>query len=352
MRQFFCTTIFTNIFFCTIALSCFELSVAHADDQFEVAKLGDKVEIKLNGKPFTTYQTKLGAKPILWPIIGPTGTEMTRAYPQVADGKEGERKDHVHHRSFWFTHGDVNGISFWHENDKHGTTVHREFKQISGGKKAIISTVNDWVGPDKKKHCEDHRTYTFWTAKDKRYVDVAIKVVAAYGDVTFGDTKEGCFGVRTAGTMKVDAKQGGKIVSSNGLTDGEAWGKPASWVDYHGPVDGEKVGIAILNHPKSYGYPSHWHVRTYGLFAANPFGLNMFKTGKNGTLKLKKGDSFSLYYRVIFHKGDEKDADISGEFTDYTRLTVASAFKTKVDLRVDDKGKVSIGKKNSRTTRN
>lgn len=288
-----------------------------SEDKFEVAQKEGAVEVKLNGQPFTTYQTKFGAKPILWPIIGPTGSEMTRSYPQTKEGKPDERKDHIHHRSFWFTHGDVNGVSFWHENDKHGTTVHRKFTKVAGGSKAVIGSINDWVGPDGKKHCMDERTFTFSTAKDKRYIDAVITLKAAYGDVTFGDTKEGSFGVRTRGSMKVDSKQGGKIVSSEGKTDAAAWGQPAAWVDYFGPVDGQVVGIAILNHPTSYGFPSHWHVRNYGLFAANPFGLKAFKTGKNGQLVLKKGDSFTLRYRVIFHTGDSEKADIAGEFQKY-----------------------------------
>lgn len=304
-----------------LGFSCFVFGLVSqftfGEDQFEVVKADKSVTVKLNGKLFTTYQTKFGAKPILWPIVGPTGAEMTRSYPQTEEGKPDEKKDHIHHRSFWFTHGDVNGVSFWHENDKHGTIVHREFLEVSGGPKAVISTVNDWVGPDGKKHCEDKRTFTFSTGKDKRYVDVEIVVKAAYGDVVFGDTKEGSFGVRTRGSVKVDAKQGGKIVSSEGKEDAAAWGKPAAWVDYFGPVEGKTVGIAILNHPDSYGFPSHWHVRNYGLFAANPFGLKAFKTGKDGKLVLKKGDSFKLLYRVIFHTGDNETADIKGEFEKY-----------------------------------
>lgn len=305
-------------FACSGLVACLLAATpSFAEDRFEVTQKGDSVEVKLNGKPFTTYETRFGAKPILWPIIGPTGSEMTRSYPQTKEGKSDERKDHIHHRSFWFTHGDVNGISFWHENNNHGRTVHQRFSKVTGGPTATIASVNDWVGPKGKKHCRDERSYVFSTGENRHYVDVVITVTAAYGDVVFGDTKEGCFGVRTRGSMKVDAKQGGKIVSSEGKEDSAAWGKPAAWVDYVGPVDGKTVGIAILNHPTSYGFPSHWHVRNYGLFAANPFGLKAFKTGKDGKLEMKKGDSFTLKYRVIFHEGNHQSADIAGEFQKY-----------------------------------
>ena len=106
------------------------------------------------------------------------------------------------------------------------------------------------------------------------------RLTADADEVTFGDTKEGSFGLRIAESMRVDRKTGGKIITSEGLEDDKAWGKPAAWVDYYGPVQGETLGIAILNHPSSFRYPTHWHVRTYGLFAANPFGGKDFSGGE------------------------------------------------------------------------
>lgn len=130
-------------------------------------------------------------------------------------------------------------------------------------------------------------------------------------------------GVRVAETIKVDAKQGGKIVNSDGLVDQAAWGKRASWVDYYGPVEGQTVGIAMLNHPSSFRYPTYWHVRTYGLFAANPFGLHDF-LGKNakdadGSYTLKAGESLSLRYRLVFHKGSEKEGRIAETWEKYSK---------------------------------
>jgi hypothetical protein len=290
--------------------------------EFTLEKSNDGVTVKLDGKLFTQYLTKSGAKPILWPVVGPYGNEVTRAYPMVADGKPGEKKDHHHHRSFWFTHGDVNGISFWHENAEHGNIVHREFLKVAEGRQAVISTVNDWNGPDGKKICEDIRTFTFGSDGDTRWIDVDIRVVASEGDLKFGDTKEGSFGIRVAGTMKETAGEGGRLVNDKGQTSAAAWGKPAAWVDYHGPVEGNKVGVAILNHPSSFRYPTHWHVRTYGLFAANPFGLHDFSGRKkevDGSHTMKKGESFDLHYRVLIHKGDEKAGKVAEHFERYAK---------------------------------
>ena len=128
-------------------------------------------------------------------------------------------------------------------------------------------------------------------------------------------------GVRVAGTMKVDAKRGGRIVDSEGRTDADAWGKRAAWVDYHGPVDGQTVGVAILNHPGSFRFPTYWHVRTYVLFAANPFGLHDFERGKDidGSHTLSAGDTMTLCYRILLHRGDEKSGKVAEAFAAYAR---------------------------------
>jgi len=280
----------------------------------------DKIDVLIDGKLFTSYLTKSGAKPILFPVVGPTGAEVTRGYP-MRDAAESERSDHVHHRSFWFTHGDVNGVSFWHESGGNGVIEHQEFSKVEAdGKTAVIAAKNNWTGPDGKVHCTDHRTFTFGTWGDGRYVDAEITVTAGKDGVTFGDTKEGSFGVRTAGTMKVDAGKGGKIISSEGLTDKAAWGKPAAWVDYHGPAGGETVGITIMNHPSSFRFPTHWHVRTYGLFAANPFGYSDFKSPLgNGDHEMKAGESFTLRYRVYIHPGDEKEGKVAEAYEAYSK---------------------------------
>jgi len=298
----------------------FIMSVSVQAAQFELEQTDEGVTVKLDGRSLTCYVTKSGNKPILWPIIGPNGNEITRAYP-MRDAGPDERADHQHHRSFWFTHGDVNGISFWHEGKGTGEIVHKCFVKVEGGENAVIVTRNDWNGPDGKEICEDERTLTFGIDGQNVWIDLDVTIKATAGPVTFGDTKEGCGGVRVAGTMKTDAKQGGRIVNCDGHVDREAWGKPAAWCDYHGPVKGHVVGIAIMNHPKSFRFPTYWHVRTYGLFTANPFGLSNFTKAEKGTgsHRLAAGESFTLNYRLLIHKGDEKEGGVAEAFAKYAK---------------------------------
>ena len=131
------------------------------------------------------------------------------------------------------------------KSGKNGTIEHREYVRQEEGSQAVIQTRNDWMSPEGKRVCEDLRAMTFGADHQMRWIDFQVRVTASDGRVVFGDTKEGSFGVRVAGTMSVDRKLGGKIVNSEGQVDADAWGKRAAWVDYTGPVDGEIVGIAI-----------------------------------------------------------------------------------------------------------
>jgi hypothetical protein len=292
------------------------LTPARAEVSLEQDSEG--VTVRVDGQPFTRYLLRSGAKPILWPVVGPSGKSMTRGYP-MQPATADERDDHVHQRSFWFTHGNVNGIDFWGEARGHGTIAHREFVKVQSGPQAVVVARNDWLGPEGNKICEDERTLVFGADRFGRWVDFQVVVTASEGPVTFGDTKEGSFGVRVAGSMDVTAGKGGKIVNSEGQTDLAAWGQRAAWVDYSGPVDGETVGIAILNHPTSFRFPTYWHVRPYGLFAANPFGLRDFKGSDqfDGSHVMNKGESFTLKHRVLFHVGDAHQAAVAEAYAAY-----------------------------------
>jgi hypothetical protein len=301
-----------------LPLVTLSLTAASAAD-IVIDKIDGGVNVKVGDQPFTTYLFQSGVKPILWPVIGPTGKEMTRAWPMRKDNPD-EKTDHVHQRSFWFTHGEVNGIDFWAETaakERQGTIVHRELVKAEGD---TIVTRNEWLGPDGGKILSDLRTLRFGADGDTRWIDFDITLTAEADEVNFGDTKEGSFGLRIAESMRTDRKPGGKIITSEGLEDDKAWGQPASWVDYHGPVGDEHLGIAILNHPQSFRYPTGWHVRTYGLFAANPFGAGDFSGQKVETSHmLKKGEQITLRYRVIFHQGDEKAGKIAEAFAKYAK---------------------------------
>ncbi len=282
-----------------------------------VSKVDNTVAVQIDGKPFTTLHFADGPKPYLYPVIGPTGDPVTRDYPMKET--EGETKDHPHHRSWWFTFGSVNGIDFWAETPTAGRIFQTKIETLeSGPVMGRIRTLNDWVAPTGKVVCTDVREIRVYRISSGRLVDFDVTVRALDEPVTFGDTKEGMMGIRVASSMDVDRGQG-HILNSRGRKDGDAWGRPAEWVDYCGPVNGKTVGIAVMDHPSSFRHPTYWHVRTYGLFAANPFGLKDFPDGegKDGSHTIPKGGELRFRYRVFIHEGAVERSVIDRVFNSY-----------------------------------
>jgi len=249
-------------------------------------------------------------KPYLWPLYAPGGVSVTRDYPMR--NTPGEDTDHPHHRGLWFTHGSVNGIDFWTEGPDKGRTVTRSCELQSGSKTAsTLHCLTDWMGPDGRRVCQDERTYVFWTLMDPRVIDVFITVKATNGPVTFGDTKEGSFALRVPKWMTVTAGTG-HILTSEGKRDGAAWGTQAAWVDYTGRTQTGETGVAMLQYPGTFRYPTYWHARDYGLFSANPFGLRDFTDDKtkDGSYTLPKGANMKYAFRLILHRGGPAEAGV------------------------------------------
>lgn len=310
--------------------ACLINSSAKAAITVDKTPLGGAV-VKVDGQLFAEYVVDQANKPYLWPIIGPTGRQMTRAYPMK--NVEGERQDHPHHRGLNFGHEGIGGFDTWAEtatfaeNPKYaerlkhlGSIKLREFKELKGGDTGVIVALSDYLDINGKKIIEEERRMTFMALPDRRIIDVDIDLIASEGDVRVDDKKDSGLSIRVPHSMCVDAKQGGTIINSEGNRDADAWGKRAKWCDFNGPVEGEHLGIAMLNHPSSFRHPTPWHARTYGLFTANPFGLSQLKLqAESAAFDLKKGDRISLRHRFIFHKGDEKAARIEEAFAEYVK---------------------------------
>lgn len=285
-----------------------------------------RVGIFCGGEPFAFYQTKSTPRPILWPIHGPDGVKLTRSWPIANDESESKR-DHPHHRSLWFSHGEVNGIDFWSEGTGRGNIQHQTFSVLqSEGERATLVSQNHWLDAEGHVVLLESRRMRFYGTLDRRWIDFDFAFKAPGHDVHFGDTKEGSFGLRVAEWMAVETKRGGRIINSEGQTDDQAWGQPADWVDYQAPRGDTTYGIAVLIHPSSHAAPGRWHVRGYGLFAHNPFGVKDFVGDGDhpsaGGYLLQSGEQLRLSYRVVFHRGDELSAAIREIYTSYAESSV------------------------------
>lgn len=291
----------------------------------KITKLDGKLRIEINGQLFTEYHYEGAPHVYYYPLIGPGQLPMTRNYPMK--NVEGENQDHPHHRSLWYSHGDVNGVDFWAENDRAGRIVHDEFLEIaSGEKEGVIRSTSRWVDRDGKVICRDERVFRVYNRPDdERLLDFDVTIKAGEEKLVLGDTKEGTMALRLNETMRLspnkfnEGKPPGHIVMNTGVRDGATWGKRAAWCDYYGPVEGKILGAAIFDHPDNPKHPTWWHVRDYGLFAANPFGVHYFEKAPEGTgdIEIPAGQSLTWRYRIYLHEGDEKEADVAGRYRQY-----------------------------------
>ncbi len=299
----------------TLFLSCVLLAPCFG-------QVPDQIDIDLDGKPFTTFHAGVDAgKPYLAPLRSASGKIVTRRFPM--ENVEGESRDHLHHRGLWFCYDDVNGVKFWendpsYKNPKIGRIV------VRGGVtwKAAAKTMDaifDWNDHDGTTVLIEHRVMKFQASPKLRIIDFDITLTAPE-KVVFGDTKEGAFAIRLADAL-TELKGSGKMVNAEGLQGmANVWGKRSSWVDYSGTLDGEKLGVAIFDHPSNPGYPTRWHSRDYGLFALNPWGQHAFDpaAGEAHTM-LAAGAALHFRWRVVIHSGDIVGAHIADLYREFAK---------------------------------
>jgi hypothetical protein len=295
---------------------------AAPSDGVQIIQLTNRLRIEINGQLLTEYIFTGAPRPYYYPLIGPGGVRMTRDFPMKSP--PGEQHDHRHHRSLWFAHGEVNGRDFWSETPGSGTVVHDGFTKVQSGKDlGLIVSRDKWIGADGALVCTDERTFRVYNAAspDERVFDFEITLHPAGDQLELGDTKEGTMAVRVAETMRLKGPvDHGHILNSAGVKDGDTWGKRADWCDYSGLVDGKTVGIAMFDNPQNPRHPTWWHVRDYGLFAANPFGQHDFESLSDktaGKLIVPAGKSVTFRYRFILHTGNCQAAKIAHKYRDY-----------------------------------
>jgi hypothetical protein len=290
----------------------------------QINQLPDRLHVQVNGRLFTEYFFKDVPRPYYYPILGPGELAMTRNWPMKT--APDEEQDHPHHRSLWFSHGAVNGQDFWSEEKTFGKIVHDGFVEISSGSDAgLIRSRDKWIARDGSVICTDERVFRVYAPQQPNELvfDFEITLHPATGDLRLGDTKEGTMAMRLAETMRLKGKVGhGHIVNSAGDRDDATWGKRADWCDYFGPVEGKTVGVAIFDHPQNPRHPTWWHVRDYGLFAANPFGQHDFEKLPNkaaGDLVIPMGQSATFKYRFLLHEGTQDQAKVAARYADYVK---------------------------------
>ncbi len=313
----------------------------------EILQADNRLDFKAgNGELVTSYYIgKDVAKPYWWPLNAPGPITVTRGYPVLKDLPSEVSKDHPHHKSGWFCHGDVipegmtlktksadknvKGIDFWSEVAGHGIIVCTEVGHVAKKPHEVsVSTKNVWNTADGEKVMDENRLITLRDlGKTGRLLIVESELKASVCPITFGDTKEGSFGIRISDQMRevIEKKAKGTGIMTNAegkAGEKDVWGYVSPWCDYSGKQDGHEAGLAIFASPKNV-QPSAWHSRAYGLMAANPFGREHAgfpsQKGKTELVKLAKGETLKLTFAIYVHTGDVKSGKVAEAYEEFAQ---------------------------------
>jgi len=291
---------------------------------------GKRVDVTIDGKPFTSYiYPDTLKKPVLYPLRTASGTLVTRGFP--LDPRPRERFDHPHHVGLWFNYGDVNGLDFWNNSNdiaaarapKMGTIVHKRVVEAkSGADRGELAVEMEWQTADGRPLLRETTRFVFRGTGNTRSIDRITTLTALDTPVVFRDNKEGLIGLRVARELEQPADKpelftdasgktttvpvldntgvSGLYTSSEGLKGDAVWGTRGRWCMLTGKIGDEPVTIAMLDHPSNPNAPTYWHARGYGLFAANGLGRKVFNAKEEElTLTLEPGKSMTYRHRVL-----------------------------------------------------
>lgn len=305
---------------------------------------GSRVDVTVDGQPFTSYlYPRDQKKPSLFPIRAANGAAVTRGYP--LEPRPFERGDHPHHVGLWFNYGDVNSLDFWNNSDaigaerapRMGAVVHKRVVEAKGGAdQGTLEVEMDWVDAKGTVLLTERTRFVFAGDATSRTIDRHTTLTAQTAPVVLGDNKEGLIGLRVARGLELPSKSAdvlldaagkpskqktvstegvaGQYTGSDGKTGDAVWGTRGPWMLLTGKLDGAPVSVAMLDHPSNPGFPTYWHARGYGLFAANNLGQKVFDpTQPEASRTIRPGESLTFRHRVLILNGAAEPDRIASE---------------------------------------
>lgn len=301
-----------------------------------------KIDVIIGKQLFTSflYPDTL-EKPVLYPVFTLSGTDVTRGFP--LNPKAGDPTDHPHHIGIWFNYENVNGLDFWNNSyaipkekkSQYGWVKTDKITEMKSGATGMLAYHAAWTNQKNETLLEENTKLEFSEVGHKRIID-RTTTLTAKTDVKFTDAKDGLLGMRLAHELQIPTDQdqkftddkgnvtvvkggtdkvaNGNYVTSEGKMGNDAWSTRAAWCKVYGKMGNDSISVVIIDHPQNPNYPTFWHARGYGLFAANPLGEKIFTNGKSEkNLSLKPGESVTFRYRVVV---DEGKNSISNEQVD------------------------------------
>ncbi len=191
----------------------------------------------------------------------------------------------------------------------------------NGQDRGVLSMLSHWMSHQGQLWLIERRTMTFYTKPaDCRMFDIDLELEAAE-PLVFGDYQDSMIALRLG--LPFDTHYGGKVINAaGGANEAGARGRRSPWIDWTAELnDGEKVGVAIFDHPANLNYPTRWQIRDKGIVVGGPFGGKYFAkfdptaATENAEYTLKRGDKLRLRYRILIHPSGLALDNLFKEFT-------------------------------------
>ncbi len=307
-----------------------------------------KVDVEIDGKPFTAYRWGLGNRPVLFPINTPKQNAVTRGYP--AAPRPNERVDAVNQVGLWMSYGKVNGIDFWNDAQNpgpdgkgpYGTIRHKAIKRAQSGKlQGQLEVEADWVGPDGKVIVQEATLFVFEGGGSDRTI-TRTTILTAVQDAAFTDNPNGLLALRLARELERPTKTpailtgadgkpqatpstgggaNGTVVNSEQIKDDSINAKRAEWVLVNGQFGNEPISLVFIDHPTNLGHPTYWNYNGNGLLGANPLGVTPYTKGREVlNMRIPKGNSLTLKHRIRLQSGRQlSEADCERIFAQFSQ---------------------------------
>jgi len=273
----------------------------------ELTRVQNRLEIKIRGKQVFSFVAEPGSlpspdiKPVflrggyIHPVYTPKGKIVTDDYPS----------DHYHHHGIWFawtkTEFEGKHPDFWNVGDGTGRVDFEKVgKTLSGPVYAEFTSFQKYVAltgeTPKTVLNEDWDVRVYNVGSEPYYVFdiVATQECASASPLILEEYRYGGMGVR--GNREWKDKTKVSFLTSEGKTRDDGNATRGRWCHIGGTVDGQLVGIAVLDHPSNFRAPEPLRIHP-----DDPY-FN-YAPSQMGRFQIDPGKKYVMRYRFVVSDG-------------------------------------------------
>jgi hypothetical protein len=262
-----------------------------------------RVDVVIGDQPFTSYLYLTGmARPALIGLRTPTGV--------IVDGAE-ETAEEDDPAGFWFAHGNVNGIDFTSTATPRLANlpriVHRRVVEaVSSDTVGRLAVQSAWTGADRSVVLLEDTYFTFAGTDERRTIERVTRLAAINGAVQLGSTRRGLAGLRFASrVVEREAVAGG---AKGETVPSPCAGTRGRWLAVPAVRDGQRITVAIFDHPDNPGHPNELRCSVRGL-----------ELVPSAETSIPAGGSVTFRHRLILAAGAPDAAALEIAFASWDR---------------------------------